>query len=93
MNIVEANSEDLVRSESVGLNKSLLARLKLDDEKLRALGWDNQKNFDDELPTLIQYYKQNFKREESRSSHYRKRSKWIFLTYMDMPSCCLNIGE
>ena len=32
--IVKANLEDLARSELAGLNKSLLARLKLDDEKL-----------------------------------------------------------
>ena len=32
--IIEANLEDLARSELAGLNKSLLARLKLDDEKL-----------------------------------------------------------
>ena len=36
-------------------------RYALNDEKLRALGWNNQKDFDNELPTLIQYYKQNFK--------------------------------
>jgi dTDP-glucose 4,6-dehydratase len=36
-------------------------RYALNDEKLRELGWDNKKNFDDELPTLIQYCKQNFK--------------------------------
>ena len=32
--IIEANLEDLARAELAGLNKSLLARLKLDDEKL-----------------------------------------------------------
>ncbi len=34
-NIVDANLEDLSNAESAGLNHSLLARLKLDDEKLR----------------------------------------------------------
>jgi len=36
-------------------------RYALNDNKLRALGWDNQKNFDKELPKLVEYYKHNFK--------------------------------
>jgi len=36
-------------------------RYALDDKKLRDLGWTNTKNFDEELPGLIEYYKQNFK--------------------------------
>tara|TARA_R110000824_G_scaffold185997_9_gene367090 strand:- start:2784 stop:3596 length:813 start_codon:yes stop_codon:yes gene_type:complete len=36
-------------------------RYALDDKKLRGLGWTNTKNFDEELPSLIEYYKENFK--------------------------------
>ena len=36
-------------------------RYGLNDEKLRALGWNNKKSFDEEIPKLVEYYKQNFK--------------------------------
>ena len=36
-------------------------RYALNDQKLRALGWTNKKNFDDEISNLVEYYKQNFK--------------------------------
>ena len=36
-------------------------RYALNDQKLRALGWTNKKNFDDEISDLVEYYKQNFK--------------------------------
>ena len=35
-------------------------RYALDDSKLRALGWSPKKVFDEELPTIIEYYKKNF---------------------------------
>jgi dTDP-glucose 4,6-dehydratase len=35
-------------------------RYSLDDSKLRALGWSPTKNFDEELPSIIQYYKDRF---------------------------------
>ena len=36
-------------------------RYALNDDKLRALGWTNQKNFDEEIPKLVEYYKHNFR--------------------------------
>ena len=33
---------------------------RIDDSKLRKLGWTPQKKFDDELPTIIQHYKEAF---------------------------------
>ena len=35
-------------------------RYALNDEKIRALGWQPQKVFDKELPKIVQYYKDNF---------------------------------
>ena len=35
-------------------------RYSIDDNKLRALGWSNQKNFAEELPAIVSYYKWNF---------------------------------
>jgi dTDP-glucose 4,6-dehydratase len=35
-------------------------RYALDDSKLRALGWSPKKIFDEELPSIVKYYKQNF---------------------------------
>ena len=35
-------------------------RYALDDSKLRALGWSPKKVFDEELPTIVEYYKKNF---------------------------------
>jgi dTDP-glucose 4,6-dehydratase len=35
-------------------------RYSLDDSKLRKLGWKNNKNLDEELPSIIQHYKDNF---------------------------------
>ena len=36
-------------------------RYSLDDSKLRALGWEPKKNFDDELQNIVEFYKNNFK--------------------------------
>tara|TARA_Y100001938_G_C8057612_1_gene415340 strand:+ start:171 stop:1127 length:957 start_codon:yes stop_codon:yes gene_type:complete len=36
-------------------------RYALDDQKLRSLGWSNNKNFDEEIESIVDYYKQNFK--------------------------------
>ena len=36
-------------------------RYSLDDSKLRALGWVPEKNFDDELENIVEFYKNNFK--------------------------------
>ena len=36
------------------------ARYALDDSKLRALGWEPKKNFDEELPKIVEYYKERF---------------------------------
>lgn len=36
-------------------------RYALDDSKLRALGWDNKKQFIKELPNIVKHYKENFK--------------------------------
>ena len=36
-------------------------RYALNDDKLRALGWFPKKKFDDELPKIVEYYKNNFK--------------------------------
>ena len=36
-------------------------RYALNDDKLRALGWSPKKKFDDELPKIVEYYKNNFK--------------------------------
>ena len=35
-------------------------RYALDDSKLRALGWEPKKNFDEELPKIVEYYKEKF---------------------------------
>jgi dTDP-glucose 4,6-dehydratase len=35
-------------------------RYALDDSKLRALGWEPKKNFDEELPKIVEYYKERF---------------------------------
>lgn len=35
-------------------------RYALDDSKLRSLGWDPEAKFDEELPGIVQYYKNNF---------------------------------
>jgi len=36
-------------------------RYALNDDKLRALGWTPQKNFDKEIKPIVEYYKNNFK--------------------------------
>ena len=35
-------------------------RYALNDSKLRALGWYPKKNFDEEIPKIVEYYKNNF---------------------------------
>jgi dTDP-glucose 4,6-dehydratase len=35
-------------------------RYSLDDSKLRALGWKPRMNFDEELPKIVEYYKEKF---------------------------------
>jgi dTDP-glucose 4,6-dehydratase len=35
-------------------------RYALDDSKLRALGWEPKAVFDEELPSIVEYYKNNF---------------------------------
>jgi dTDP-glucose 4,6-dehydratase len=35
-------------------------RYSLDDSKLKKLGWDNKCVFDEELPSIVKYYKENF---------------------------------
>jgi dTDP-D-glucose 4,6-dehydratase len=35
-------------------------RYALDDSKLRALGWEPKMNFDEELPHIVEYYKNKF---------------------------------
>jgi dTDP-D-glucose 4,6-dehydratase len=35
-------------------------RYSLDDSKLRKLGWKPKTVFDNELPSIIEYYKDNF---------------------------------
>jgi dTDP-glucose 4,6-dehydratase len=35
-------------------------RYALDDSKLRALGWVPKAVFDEELPSIVEYYKNNF---------------------------------
>jgi len=35
-------------------------RYSINDDKLRNLGWSNQKNFDQELPAIIEYHSQRF---------------------------------
>lgn len=36
-------------------------RYSINDQKLRSLGWSNEKNFDEELPSLVNFYKKNIK--------------------------------
>ena len=36
-------------------------RYALNDDKLRALGWQPEKIFDDELPKIVEHYRKNFK--------------------------------
>jgi len=35
-------------------------RYSLDFSKIRAIGWDNEKKFDEELPAIVEFYKNNF---------------------------------
>ena len=35
-------------------------RYALNDEKIRSLGWSPKKNFDSEIESIVQYYKENF---------------------------------
>jgi len=35
-------------------------RYALNDDKLRALGWEPKKKFDEEIYDIVQYYKKNF---------------------------------
>ena len=35
-------------------------RYALNDDKLRALGWEPKAKFDEELPAIVGYYKNNF---------------------------------
>ena len=35
-------------------------RYALNDDKLRALGWEPLRIFDDEIDSIVQYYKDNF---------------------------------
>jgi dTDP-D-glucose 4,6-dehydratase len=35
-------------------------RYALNDNKLRALGWEPKAIFDEELPSIVEYYKNNF---------------------------------
>jgi dTDP-D-glucose 4,6-dehydratase len=35
-------------------------RYALDDSKLRTLGWEPKKIFDEELPKIVKYYKEKF---------------------------------
>jgi dTDP-D-glucose 4,6-dehydratase len=35
-------------------------RYALDDSKLRELGWSPKKIFDEEIPKIVEYYKDNF---------------------------------
>ena len=35
-------------------------RYALNDDKLRALGWEPKTKFDEELPAIVGYYKNNF---------------------------------
>jgi dTDP-D-glucose 4,6-dehydratase len=35
-------------------------RYALNDDKLRALGWEPKAVFDEELPAIVEYYKENF---------------------------------
>jgi len=55
----EYNWEDFIDLSYVREGQDV--RYALNDDKLRSLGWNNQKNFDEELPKLIDYYKNNFK--------------------------------
>ena len=36
-------------------------RYALNDDKLRSLGWKPQKTFNEEIPKLVQFYKNNFR--------------------------------
>ena len=36
-------------------------RYALNDDKLKALGWKPEKTFQEELPKIVKYYKNNFK--------------------------------
>ncbi len=35
-------------------------RYALNDDKLRSLGWEPKKNFDEEIGSIVKYYKDNF---------------------------------
>jgi dTDP-D-glucose 4,6-dehydratase len=36
-------------------------RYALDDSKLRKLGWEPERNFDDEINEIVSYHKENFR--------------------------------
>jgi dTDP-glucose 4,6-dehydratase len=50
--------EDYVQLNYVRMGEDI--RYSLDDSALRSLGWKNDKNFDDEVGIVVDYYKNKF---------------------------------
>ena len=42
------------------VREGLDVRYALNDDKLRALGWSPQRFFDEEIESIVKYYKENF---------------------------------
>jgi dTDP-D-glucose 4,6-dehydratase len=50
--------EDYAQLNFVRMGEDI--RYSLDDSRLRDLGWNNAKNFDEELTRIVDYYKNKF---------------------------------
>ena len=55
---VHSKNEDILDLSIVRDGQDV--RYSVDDTKLQALGWKTECNFDDELPEIVKFYKDNF---------------------------------
>jgi dTDP-D-glucose 4,6-dehydratase len=55
----DRNYQDYVDLEYKRMGQDV--RYALNDDKLRQLGWEPKKNFDNEIQEIVDYYKSNFK--------------------------------
>lgn len=61
-NFFEGNAIEVSKYLDLGFKRpGQDVRYALSDKKLRSLGWEPKKVFQEELPTIIKYYKDNFK--------------------------------
>ena len=61
--IVESHGKNEDKNQFLDFSYSRVGqdvRYALNDSKLRSIGWSPKKKFDDELPEIVEYYKENF---------------------------------